>query len=150
MPRRCRHRPDRPRRPAFKTFLSGGAFGSAIATKKEGEKAKVSSGRDLARRIGHGNERIIFTIIAKFHTASKLPECNNPSENMIVLVDEGHRSHGGEGHERMRKALPNAAYVAFTGTPLLKKEKRRTSSGLLFTPTPCSAPSRMEPLPPSL
>jgi type I restriction enzyme R subunit len=112
-----------------KTFLSGGAFGSVIATKKEGEKAKVSSGRDLAKRIGHGMERIIFTIIAKFHTASKLPECHNPSENMIVLVDEGHRSHGGEGHERMRKALPNAAYVAFTGTPLLKDEKTTNKFG---------------------
>jgi type I restriction enzyme R subunit len=112
-----------------KTFLSGGAFGSAVAVKKEGERAKVSSGRDLAVRIGRGNERIIFTIIAKFHTASKLPDCFNPSENMIVLVDEGHRSHGGEGHERMRKALPNAAYVAFTGTPLLKDEKTTNKFG---------------------
>lgn len=112
-----------------KTFLSGGAFGSIVATQKEGEKAKVSSGRDLANRIGHGNERIIFTIIAKFHTASKLPECHNSSEDMIVLVDEGHRSHGGEGHERMRKALPNAAYVAFTGTPLLKKDKTTNKFG---------------------
>lgn len=112
-----------------KTFLSGGAFGSAIAAKKEGEKAKASSGRDLAKRISKGNERIMFTIIAKFHTASKLAECYNPSENMIVLVDEGHRSHGGEGHERMRKALPNAAYVAFTGTPLLKDEKTTNKFG---------------------
>ena len=111
------------------TFLSGGAFGSAIATKKEGEKSKATSGRDLARRISQGNERIMFTIIAKFHTASKLPECYNASENMIVLVDEGHRSHGGEGHERMRKALPNAAYVAFTGTPLLKEEKTTNKFG---------------------
>lgn len=112
-----------------RTFLSGGAFGSAIATQKEGEKAKATSGRDLARRIGRGKERIIFTLIAKFHTASKLPECFNPTENMIVLVDEGHRSHGGEGHERMRKALPNAGYVAFTGTPLLKKEKTTNKFG---------------------
>jgi type I restriction enzyme R subunit len=112
-----------------KTFVSGGAFGSAIATKKEGEKAKASSGRDLAKRISHGQDRIMFTIMAKFHTASKLPECYNPSENMIVLVDEGHRSHGGEGHERMRKALPNAAYVAFTGTPLLKDEKTTNKFG---------------------
>ncbi len=112
-----------------RTFLSGGAFGSVVATKKEGEKAKASSGRDLAKRIGKGKERIIFTIIAKFHTASKLTDCYNPSENMIVLVDEGHRSHGGEGHERMRKALPNAAYVAFTGTPLLKDEKTTNKFG---------------------
>ncbi len=44
------------------TFLTGGAFGSDVATKKDGETAKVQSGRDLAQRIGHGNERIIFTL----------------------------------------------------------------------------------------
>lgn len=112
-----------------RNFMNSGAFGSAIATKKEGEKAKVGSGRELARRIGQGTERIIFTLIHKFATASKLPECYNPSADMIVLVDEGHRSHGGETHERMRKALPRAAYVAFTGTPLLKKDKTANKFG---------------------
>ena len=112
-----------------KNFISGGAFGSQLSTRKEGEKAKVGSGRELARRIGSGTERIIFTLVHKFNTASQLPECYNPSPDMIVLVDEGHRSHGGENHERMRKALPHAAYVAFTGTPLLKKEKTANKFG---------------------
>ena len=112
-----------------RNFMNSGAFGSAVATKKDGEKAKVGSGRELARRIGQGTERIIFTLIHKFATASKLPECYNPSADMIVLVDEGHRSHGGETHERMRKALPRAAYVAFTGTPLLKKDKTANKFG---------------------
>ncbi|MEZ5551543.1 MAG: HsdR family type I site-specific deoxyribonuclease [Pseudomonadales bacterium] len=112
-----------------KTFLSSGAFGSAVASRKEGERSKATSGRDLAKRIGQGKERIIFTIIDKFLTASKQKGCYNPSENLIVLVDEGHRSHGGEGHERMRKALPNAAYIAFTGTPLLKNEKTASKFG---------------------
>ncbi len=106
-----------------KNFISGGAFGSAVATRKEGERSKVSSGRDLARRIGTGTERILFTLVHKFNTASKLPECRNDSADIIVLVDEGHRSHGAEMHERMRRALPRAGYVAFTGTPLLKDEK---------------------------
>mgnify|MGYP002779369355 CR=1 FL=1 len=109
-------------------FLSGGAFGSDLAD-KEGERAKVRSGRDLARRIGKGTERIIFTIINKFASATKLPECHNSSANLIVLVDEGHRSQGGENHERMRKALPNASYVAFTGTPLLKDDKTANKFG---------------------
>lgn len=65
----------------------------------------------------------------KFTTAAKLPECHNASADLIVLVDEGHRSHGGETHERMRKALPNAAYLAFTGTPLLKNEKAANTFG---------------------
>lgn len=112
-----------------KNFISGGAFGSSIATRKDGEKSKVTSGRDLAQRIGSGTERIMFTLVHKFNTASRLPECRNDSANLIVLVDEGHRSHGGETHERMRKALPKAAYIAFTGTPLLKNEKTANKFG---------------------
>lgn len=111
------------------TFLTGGAFGSDVATKKDGERAKVQSGRDLAERIGSGNERIIFTLLQKFNLATRQPECRNPSDKLIVLIDEGHRSQGGENHERMRKALPNAAYVAFTGTPLLKDDKTRNKFG---------------------
>ncbi|KOA98474.1 HsdR family type I site-specific deoxyribonuclease [Xanthomonas arboricola] len=112
-----------------RNFLSGGAFGSAVATRKDGERSKATTGRDLAQRIGQGNERITFSLVQKFTTAAKLPECRNPSPNLIVLVDEGHRSHGGETHERMRKALPNAAYLAFTGTPLLKNEKTANKFG---------------------
>jgi len=112
-----------------RNFMSSGAFGSAIATRKEGERSKATTGRDLAWRIGHGSERITFSLVQKFNTASKLPECRNESANLIVLVDEGHRSHGGETHERMRKALPRASYIAFTGTPLLKNEKTANKFG---------------------
>ncbi|WP_341022303.1 HsdR family type I site-specific deoxyribonuclease [Brevundimonas diminuta] len=112
-------------------FLTGGAFGSGVAD-KDSAKAKASSGRDLARRIGKGTERIIFTIINKFASASKLPECHNDSADMIVLVDEGHRSQGGENHERMRQALPKASYIAFTGTPLLKDDKTANKFGRII------------------
>ena len=112
-----------------RNFITGGAFGSAVATKKEGERSKATTGRDLARRIGHGTERITFSLVQKFATASRLPECRNDSADLIVLVDEGHRSHGGETHERMRLALPKAAYLAFTGTPLLKDEKTASKFG---------------------
>ena len=111
-----------------KTFLTGGAFGSDIAGKKSGDSlAKARSGKDLAKSIGQGNERIIFTIINKFASAAKQPECYNPASNIIVIVDEGHRSQGGENHNRMRLALPNASFIAFTGTPLLKNEKSETA-----------------------
>lgn len=114
-----------------RNFLIAGAFGSALAD-KGGERAKATTGRDLARRIGRGSERIIFTIINKFASASKLPQCRNDSADLIVLVDEGHRSQGGENHERMRKALPNAAYIAFTGTPLLKDDKTAGKFGRII------------------
>jgi len=113
-----------------KTFLSGGAFGAAKFGRKDiSSKYKASTGKDLAHRISKGNERIIFSIINKFGTAAKLPECHNPSADIIVLVDEGHRSQGGENHQRMKKALPNAAFIAFTGTPLLKDDKTTNKFG---------------------
>lgn len=102
-----------------KTFLSGGEF----AGKRDKQNAMATSGKRLAEQIGKGNERIIFSLVQKFASATKLPECHNDSSDIIVLVDEGHRSQGGENHIRMKQALPNAAFVAFTGTPLLKDEK---------------------------
>ncbi|MBB6262224.1 type I restriction enzyme R subunit [Paenochrobactrum gallinarii] len=111
------------------TFISGGAFGSAVATKKESANAKAETGRDLAKRIGTGTERITFTLLQKFNSATRYDECHNESSDIIVLIDEGHRSQGGENHERMRKALPNAAFIAFTGTPLLKDDKTRNKFG---------------------
>lgn len=108
-----------------KTFASGGE----LAGRKDKEAAMATSGKRLAEQIGKGTERIIFSLIQKFNTATKLPECVNHSSDIIVLIDEGHRSQGGENHIRMKQALPNAAFVAFTGTPLLKDDKTTNKFG---------------------
>lgn len=108
------------------TFWRSGALGS---NQRDAEDAMATSGRRLAEQVGRGQERLVFSLIHKFHTAAKMPECHNESSDIIVLIDEGHRSHGGETHARMRKALPNAALVAFTGTPLLKDEKTQRKFG---------------------
>ncbi|MFM5332733.1 type I restriction endonuclease subunit R [Aeromonas veronii] len=108
-----------------KTFASSGE----LAGKKDKEAAMATSGKRLAEQIGKGNERIIFSLIQKFNSATKLPECSNKSPDLIVLIDEGHRSQGGENHIRMKQALPNAAFVAFTGTPLLKDDKTTNKFG---------------------
>src|SRR5207244_8504212 len=50
----------------------------------------------------------------------------NDSEEILVLVDEAHRSHTRTLHRNLRKALPNAAIIGFTGTPILSSEKRET------------------------
>lgn len=102
-----------------KTFASGGE----LAGRHDKKNAMATSGKRLAEQIGKGAERIVFSLIQKFNSATKLPECENKSSDIIVLIDEGHRSQGGENHVRMKLALPNAAFVAFTGTPLLKDEK---------------------------
>jgi type I restriction enzyme R subunit len=50
----------------------------------------------------------------------------NESEDILVLVDEAHRSHTRTLHRNLRRALPNAAIIGFTGTPILSKEKIET------------------------
>lgn len=55
----------------------------------------------------------------------EFPQLNDSSE-ILVLVDEAHRSHTRTLHRNLRKALPNAAIIGFTGTPILSKEKTET------------------------
>ena len=110
-----------------KTFASGG-----VLSDRDKTDAMATSGRRLAQQIGHGNERVIFSIINKFGSAVKYDECYNDSPNIIVMVDEGHRSQNGENNIRMAQALPNAAFIAFTGTPLLKDDKTENKFGSII------------------
>ncbi|HFA48294.1 MAG TPA: type I restriction endonuclease subunit R [Bacteroidetes bacterium] len=84
---------------------------------------KAKSGNDLARLISKTNTEVITTITDKFDTALKKQTFSNSSPNIFVLVDESHRSQYGRTHAKMRRVLPNACYIGFTGTPLMKKEK---------------------------
>ena len=110
-----------------RTFASGG-----VLSDKDKKSAMATTGKRLAEQIGKGNERIIFSIINKFGTAINLPECYNDSPDLIVLVDEGHRSQNGENNIRMQQALPKAAYIAFTGTPLLQDDKTENKFGKII------------------
>lgn len=110
-----------------RTFASGGALSD-----RDQKDAMATSGERLAQQIGKGNERVIFSIINKFGSAIKHKDCYNDSPNIVVLVDEGHRSQNGENNVRMRQALPKAALVAFTGTPLLKDDKTENKFGKII------------------
>ncbi len=55
----------------------------------------------------------------------EFPELNK-SEEILVLVDEAHRSHTRTLHRNLRTALPHAAVIGFTGTPILSQEKKET------------------------
>ncbi|PKH88908.1 type I restriction endonuclease subunit R [Colwellia sp. Bg11-28] len=110
-----------------RTFASGG-----VLTDRDKRDAMATSGKRLAEQIGKGNERVIFSIINKFGSAIKQKECFNNSPNIIVLVDEGHRSQNGENNIRMLQTLPKAAFIAFTGTPLLKDDKTENKFGKII------------------
>ncbi|WP_304525722.1 type I restriction endonuclease subunit R [Halomonas sp. I5-271120] len=53
-------------------------------------------------------------------------EVLNTSEDILILVDEAHRTQAGDLHANMLRALPNAARIGFTGTPIIMGDKKRT------------------------
>ena len=89
---------------------------------KDPEQAKT--GRHLAELLSDDRVAVITTVLEKFGAAAKANETfRNLNSDIFVLVDESHRSQYGEANIRMMKALPNACFVGFTDTPLMKKEK---------------------------
>jgi type I restriction enzyme R subunit len=101
--------------------LDNQIYGTFKACGKEVEQAKT--GKDLAEKLRTNKQRIITTVIDKFEAAVGRQNARNEDANIFVLVDEGHRTQYGAMHARMRQALPNACYIGFTGTPVMKKDK---------------------------
>ncbi|MFR5855929.1 MAG: DEAD/DEAH box helicase family protein [Lachnospiraceae bacterium] len=85
--------------------------------------ARATSGRHLVELVSSARADIITSIINKFNTVER-QEAKNPSRDIFVLVDESHRSNYGLMATRMRSVFPNACYIGFTGTPLMKREKK--------------------------
>ena len=106
----------------WKTFLHCGK-----------EPIRAQTGKHLAQLITEGKESVITTVIDKFEAAVKAGEFKSESANIFVLVDESHRSVYGETGAKMEKVLPNACFIGFTGTPLMKAEKNmaRKFGGLI-------------------
>jgi type I restriction enzyme R subunit len=91
---------------------------------------QAKSGEDLLRLVHDKDSAVITTLVHKFQSASnKRADFYDRDSNIFVLVDEAHRTQGGEANLEMLRTIPNACYIAFTGTPLLKDEKTRNKFG---------------------
>ena len=84
--------------------------------------ARATSGRHLVELVASEKADVVTTIINKFNTAERLA-ARNTSRDVFVLIDESHRSNYGSMAAKMRTVFPNACYIGFTGTPLMKREK---------------------------
>jgi type I restriction enzyme R subunit len=81
---------------------------------------RASSGKELKKLLGE-NHAYIFTLIHKFN--QEVTEAYSTRDDIIVISDEAHRTQAGKFAINMRKALPNASFLGFTGTPLLKNDE---------------------------
>jgi type I restriction enzyme R subunit len=87
------------------------------------EPIQAGTGKDLVALLSGPKQRVITTVINKFEAAVGKTGVRIDSPNIFALVDEGHRTQFGSMHAKMRRALPNACFIAFTGTPVMKRDK---------------------------
>ena len=95
----------------FRTFVGCGAA--------DEQTPRAASGEDLRRLLGE-NHRFVFSLIHKFNQDVTAPYSER--DDIIVISDEAHRTQAGKFARNMRQALPNASFIGFTGTPLLKHD----------------------------
>ena len=81
---------------------------------------RAGSGKEL-QEILRGNHRFVFSLIHKFN--QPVIEPYSVRDDIIVVSDEAHRTQAGKFARNMRLALPNAAFIGFTGTPLFKHDE---------------------------
>ncbi|WP_027190871.1 type I restriction endonuclease subunit R [Fundidesulfovibrio putealis] len=95
---------------------------------------RTSSGRELISQLGQATPRLLCSLVHKFGRKDVddfdafIKELEaQPSQTVgevFVFVDECHRTQTGKLHQVMKAMMPNAVFIGFTGTPLLKKDKK--------------------------
>jgi len=83
----------------------------------------ATTGQRLVDLLESKSDAIVTTVINKFNAAVKKIRKPVVSHDIFVLVDEGHRTQHGIFNIDMQKTLPNACFIAMTGTPLFRKDK---------------------------
>lgn len=101
----------------YRNFLNTG-------TVRPQDAAQPKNSEELRKFLGQ-NKRLVFTLIQKFRYAkgATYPVLST-RDDIVVIVDEAHRTQYKSLAENMRAGLPNASYLAFTGTPLLGRERK--------------------------
>ena len=98
----------------YKTFV-----GCGIA---DDQTPRAASGDDLEKLLKE-NHRYVFSLIHKFNKNVDPQQPYSERDDIIVISDEAHRTQAGRLARNMRLALPNAAFIGFTGTPLFKQDE---------------------------
>ena len=122
-----------PASPSSPTATSWTNRSSGVFTEAGEAIKRTSSGRDLMTQLGQATPRLLCSLVHKFGRRDVddfdafIKELEaQPSQTVgevFVFVDECHRTQSGKLHRVMKAMMPNAVFIGFTGTPLLKKDK---------------------------
>lgn len=90
------------------------------------DSTRVTSRADLVDKIGATTPRLLCALIHKFDTTDLTGVPPPAHGRFYVFVDEAHRTQGGDMNKQMKRWLGDAIFIGFTGTPLLRKDKKTT------------------------
>ncbi|WP_353948720.1 HsdR family type I site-specific deoxyribonuclease [Sporolactobacillus sp. Y61] len=91
-----------------------------------GSVQNTDNTKDLNRKLKSKDNNIIVTSVQKLETLVKRASFKAPDKNIVFIVDEAHRSTGGESFAKIQKAFKKSAWVGYTGTPMFDE----TTTGL--------------------
>jgi len=103
----------------YKTFAGCGTVDH------DRDPCRAANGDHLAQLLGQHKSHV-FSLIQKFNKNIVEGQAYTRRDDLIVITDEAHRTQYGKLALNMRNALPNASYIGFTGTPLLKNDSITT------------------------
>lgn len=98
-------------------------YGSFVGCGVTSDKTPRAAGGDDLEKVLKENHSYIFSLIHKFNKDVDPRQPYSERDDIIVISDEAHRTQAGRLARNMRLALPNAAFIGFTGTPLFKQDE---------------------------
>ncbi|AYW44486.1 type I restriction endonuclease subunit R [Tetragenococcus koreensis] len=100
----------------------------------EGSVQATESTTDLSRKLKSKDNNIVVTSVQKLDTLIKRKSFKAPNKNIIFIVDEAHRSTGGDSFANIQKAFPRSAWVGYTGTPMFDDSTNGMRTEDIFGP----------------
>jgi type I restriction enzyme R subunit len=92
----------------------------------ESPSPRIQSRKDLVEKLGSAAPRLMCALIHKIDASDLKGDPPKVAGRFYVFVDECHRTQGGDMNKQMKRWLPNAVFIGFTGTPLLRRDKQTT------------------------
>lgn len=89
---------------------------------------------DLSRKLKSKDNNIIVTSVQKLDTLVKRKSFKSPDKNIVFIVDEAHRSTGGESFEKIQKSFKKSAWIGYTGTPMFDETTTGLKTKEIFGP----------------
>lgn len=100
----------------------------------EGIVQDTNNTTDLSRKLKSKSNSIIVTSVQKLDSLVKRKSFKAPEKNIVFIVDEAHRSTGGESFDNIQKAFKHAAWVGYTGTPMFDETTKGLRTEDIFGP----------------